>query len=249
MTERLGIVDWGIGGLGVVRELRARRPGLGFVYVSDSGAVPYGKQSGLSLARGLAEICGKLTREHGVTTLAVACNAASPVVGELRERTSLRVEGLIDDGIDVALRSGARTVGVVGGARTIRSGLHARALRARGLTVTPRIAQPLSALIEAGEASGDAFAAEVMRITAPLRSVDALLLACTHYPAAKEAFAKALPGVSLLDPAGAFAARLLASWHFDDGPATYLTSGGREATALAAQRAWGMRIAEVGAFR
>lgn len=249
MTERLGVVDWGIGGLGVVRELRALRPGLGFVYVSDSGAVPYGKQSRASLVQRLVEVCEHLAAGHGVTTLAVACNAASSVVGVLRERTSLHVEGIIDDGVDIALTSRARHVGIVGGARTIRSGLHARALRAHGVSVTPRIAQPLSALIEAGEASGDTFAGELARIVAPLRDADALLLACTHYPAANARFAKALPGVRLLDPAEAFAKRLLASRPLDDGPATYFTSGNREAMALAAKRAWGMHIAEVGAFR
>ena len=66
-----------------------------------------------------------------------------------------------------------------------------------------RVAQPLSAHIEAGRTGTTQFQTDLARIVAPLRQVDALVLACTHYPAAGRWFAAALPGVRLIDPAAA----------------------------------------------
>jgi glutamate racemase len=40
----LGIVDWGIGGIGLLQRLDVRAPRLPVVYWSDTGAIPYGKQ-------------------------------------------------------------------------------------------------------------------------------------------------------------------------------------------------------------
>jgi len=45
----LGIVDWGIGGIGLVRELDRRVPGLPVLYWSDAGAVPYGRMRSADL--------------------------------------------------------------------------------------------------------------------------------------------------------------------------------------------------------
>lgn len=40
---KIGICDWGIGGLGVYKELRKRGSNADIVYFSDSGYTPYGK--------------------------------------------------------------------------------------------------------------------------------------------------------------------------------------------------------------
>ena len=39
----LGIVDWGIGGVGLVRALDRLAPGLPLLYWSDTGVTPYGQ--------------------------------------------------------------------------------------------------------------------------------------------------------------------------------------------------------------
>ena len=90
-------------------------------------------------------------------------------------------------------------LGVVGGARTIRSGLYRRALATPRRRVIQRIAQPLSAHIEAGRVGTPAFERDWARILGPLGRANAILLACTHYPSAGEAFRRMAPRALLLD--------------------------------------------------
>jgi glutamate racemase len=109
------------------------------------------------------------------------------------------------------------------------------------------VAQPLSAHIEAGRTGSPEFRADLARIVAPLRRVDALVLACTHYPAASRWFAAALPGVLLIDPAERLAAAV-AERHPQTRhaqiPSTriFLTTGDPDAMRHGAARAWGRAL-------
>jgi glutamate racemase len=202
----LALLDWGIGGLGVRVALSRLCPDLGVTYVSDTGAAPYGTLSPEVLHRRLAQVIEAL-RARGVERVFLACNAASTVLAQ-GARLALPADGMIGAGVDAVLATPARHVGVVGGVRTVTSRVYRQALARHGLRVSQRIAQPLSAAIEAGRARAEDTAALVGRIVAPLRRVDALLLACTHYPCATEAFVRALPSVRLIDPAPQAAKRI-----------------------------------------
>lgn len=213
LPSRLGILDWGIGGMGVFRLLRDRHPALPLVYWSDAGATPYGKMPTPVLAARLRNVMGAL-RARGVGNLIVACNAASsalPCLGVTADSDTLelpggpiRVTGMISHAVGLTAQSGARTVGVVGGEGTIASGCYPRALEPLGLRVHQRIAQPLSALIETGEISGPRIEDLLAQILSPLQAVDTLLLACTHYPALGTLWQRYLsPQTMVLDPAPA----------------------------------------------
>ncbi len=99
----------------------------------------------------------------------------------------------------------------MGGRRTIAAGHYRRGLARRGRVVLSRVAQPLSAHIEAGRTGSPEFRSDLANILAPLRHVDALVLACTHYPAARDWFAAALPHATLIDPAERMAAAIAAA--------------------------------------
>lgn len=47
---KLGVLDWGIGGVDFAERFRVRMPDIPIVYLSDSGSVPYGKLSAPALA-------------------------------------------------------------------------------------------------------------------------------------------------------------------------------------------------------
>ncbi len=233
----LGIVDWGIGGIDFYRRLHARHPGVPVVYVSDTGAVPYGKLSRPDLLARLAQVIAAL-ETRGVTHVVVACNAASTVLPSLR--SPLPVEGVIEHGIRAALATSAKTIGVVGGLRTIRSGIYRRALAKKKRVVVQRVAQPLSARVEAGDLDSPALRCEIATIVAPLRNVDALVLACTHYLALAPLFGVALPGVLLVDPVTELLRVLPAKWALPTGRsrAEFLTTGDPRAMSRAAKRAF-----------
>ena len=246
---KLGILDWGIGGVGFYALARARLPDLPVVYWSDAGAVPYGKQAPAELARRVVAIARWLKREAGVTHLAIACNAASSVLPRIDrgDETLPRITGVIEHGVRAALQRSApgQIIGIVGGRRTILSGAYRRALPAR--IVRQRVAQPISARVEAGDLSSEGLRRELDGIMAPLRGVDLLVLACTHYPALRGAFAERAPRAEIVDPAAELLAWAVDAWQLDSAvsdsePDRVLTTGDVQATARSALLAFGMEI-------
>jgi glutamate racemase len=247
---RLGIVDWGIGGIGLLALLDDLVPALPVTYWSDTGSVPYGLQRTADLRGRLRAVVAELAA-RGCTEVVLACNAASTVlVGPGLGPAPVPVEGIIGHGID-AVPPGAGPVGVVGGRRTILGAYHRRGLEAAGRTVRARVAQPLSAHIEAGRTGTPEFVADLRHIVAPLHGVDALVLACTHYPAAARWFADELPGTVLVDPAAHLAAAVAARHPEAAGPRrataarTLLTTGDPAAMRRAAAAAWSADLAGI----
>ena len=246
---RLGILDWGIGGVGLYAKARARLPGLPIVYWSDAGTVPYGRQAPAELARRLVAIARWLKGEAGVTHLAIACNAASSVLPaiDLTDGTLPEITGIIEHGARAALRLTVpgQTIGVVGGRRTILSGAYRRALSGRA--VRQRIAQPISARVEAGDVGSEGLRRELDVIMAPLREVNLLVLACTHYPALRRAFAERAPKAGIVDPAAELLAWSVDAWELDSAVTVgerdrVLTTGDVEAMARSARLAFGMEL-------
>ena len=86
----LGVFDSGVGGLTVLREIRALRPDADIVYIGDSFHAPYGPRSESeiqSLSLGQARF---LLREWECAGLVVACNTATAAAIQLLRKTSPR---------------------------------------------------------------------------------------------------------------------------------------------------------------
>ena len=132
------------------------------------------------------------------------------------------------------------TLGVLGGARTICSGLYLRGLAGPERRVVQRVAQPLSAHVEAGSTEGKRCAQDLDRILRPLRSADALVLACTHYAAISERIRERAPRATLLDPAEAVVDQLLSAPGLPSGNALdrIVTTGNARRTRSVATRTW-----------
>lgn len=241
----LGIIDWGIGGLGLLQALDRTASGLPVLYWSDAGATPYGRMRVDELADRLTTVVDALAR-RGATEVVLACNAASTVAGRLGA-AAIPVEGIIDHGLASVPEELTGQVGVIGGRRTIAAGHYRRGLARRGRVVLSRVAQPLSAHIEAGRTDSPQFHADLAKVLAPLRRVDALVLACTHYPAASKWFAAALPHALLIDPAERMAAAIAERHPHTRGAArvgtrVFLTTGDPGAMRRGAAQAWGAKL-------
>lgn len=242
LPARLGILDWGIGGLGVLRALRRRTRRVPVLYLSDSGFTPYGLLSRSALAARVSTLTQQLVA-WGATQVVIACNAASTVLDELESNSERAVPltGVIAPTLARVPRNLRGTLGVLGGARTIRSGLYLRGLAGPGRRVVQRIAQPLSAHVEAGSTDGRRCAQDLDRILRPLRSADALVLACTHYPAISQRILERAPHALLIDPAEAVVEQLLSAVGLPSGSAAdrIVTTGDARRTRSVASRAWG----------
>ncbi len=200
-ANRIGIMDWGIGGLSIYQALRAAGNLADVTYLSDSGSTPYGKQDRTSLRARFGEIAA-FFRAHDVERVLVACNSASSAVDGAGESfAGVRFESIIPAGIRAIDSSAKRRFGVIGGNLTIASKVYENQLRHPGKKFFFAPAQPLSALVERGELTGAAVEREVREVLERLAGIDSLLLACTHYPALSPAFREQAPDLELLDPA------------------------------------------------
>jgi len=142
-------------------------------------------------------------RNQGISHLVVACNAMSTVLPYWSingAAMDFHITGVIQPTISAVLAFEGVKVGVLGRRRTILSGAYSRPLRKNFRSVTQRIAQPLSAFIEKGEKDMPLFQSTLKKIVMPLNETDILLLACTHYSAAQDAFQKLAPSAKIINP-------------------------------------------------
>src|SRR4051812_40160131 len=90
----VGVFDSGMGGLSVLREMRALMPAVDLIYVADSAHVPYGEKSPayiLARSRALTDFLV----EQGVHLVTVACNTATAAAGAtLRAEYSVPIVGM-----------------------------------------------------------------------------------------------------------------------------------------------------------
>jgi glutamate racemase len=185
----IGIFDSGIGGLTVASEIRKLLPHETIVYFGDTAHLPYGDKSEAAIQAYSIKIADVLLRK-GCKVIVIACNSASSASYELLKeyvRKDAHIINVIDPMIGwVAGKFGGRRVGLIGTKRTVQSGVYARKIEEANKDIELRtLATPLLApMIEEGffnnRISHDIIA---QYLGDPiLRGIDALILACTHYP-------------------------------------------------------------------
>ncbi len=205
-SRPIGVFDSGVGGLTVLRALRERLPQESFVYLGDTARVPYGTK-GVATIRRFALQAARYLESRGVKRLVVACNTASSyAIDILREECSVPVEGVVEPGVEAALRVSKGHVGVIGTPATIASDRYGELLRAANpqIRVESQHCPLFVPLAEEGW-TDDAIALSVAeRYLAGLRraGIDTLILGCTHYPLLKHAISQVMgERVTLVDSA------------------------------------------------
>ena len=183
----LGVFDSGLGGLTVVRALRAALPDEDIVYLGDTARVPYGTKGPETVTR-YALACANHLVARGVKAIVVACNTVSAVAPErMRVDLDLPVLGVIEPGARAAANATkAFRVGVLATAGTIASGAYPRALATCSTRIEAygQAAPLLVPLAEEGWLDGDVPRLAARRYLEPLAraKVDVVVLGCTHYP-------------------------------------------------------------------
>ncbi|WP_291014046.1 aspartate/glutamate racemase family protein, partial [Hydrogenophaga sp.] len=81
----VGVFDSGVGGLSVLRALRAELPQVHFVYLADNAHAPYGERSAQVVLDRAHRLTEQLRAEHRIDALVVACNTATALsIDQLR---------------------------------------------------------------------------------------------------------------------------------------------------------------------
>ncbi|MBC9249613.1 glutamate racemase [Pseudomonas alcaligenes] len=210
----VGVFDSGVGGLSVLREIRARLPDESLLYVADSGHVPYGEKSP-EFIRARSQTIAEFLLQQGAKALVLACNTATAAaVAELRQRyPELPIVGMEPAVKPAAAATRSGVVGVLATTGTLKSAKFA-ALLDRFASDVRVITQPCPGLveqIEAGDLDGPRTRELLQGWVAPLlaEGCDTLILGCTHYPFIRPLLRELLPAsVSLVDTGAAVARQL-----------------------------------------
>lgn len=209
----LGIFDSGLGGLTVLRRVRERLPSHDLLYFADQANVPYGDRTPGELLE-LTENNLRRLNAAGVKAIIMACNTSCATASEFGWPDSAApILDLIESAAIAVEEAGYRNVGVIATAATARSGAYAEAIgeRTAGTHVTEIAAPALVPLVEAGKLHGSEPRAAIAAVCAGLPpGVDAVVLACTHYPLLEAHFREILgPDVAIVDPARRHAERVV----------------------------------------
>lgn len=212
MDDRpIGVFDSGVGGLTVVKQVMKTLPKEDIVYFGDTARLPYGTKSKAAVTRFSRQIVKFLLTKE-VKAIIIACNTASSnSLEQLREEFDVPLFGVVEPGVEEALRSTRnKKVGIIGTAGTIRSHAYENKIYMADETIQV-FAKPCPlfvSLVEEGWTEN-----QVARLTAEayLRElvevgVDSIVLGCTHYPLLKRCIGETVgEDIRLIDPAKATA--------------------------------------------
>ncbi len=203
----IGIYDSGIGGLTVAQAITQLLPNEDIIYFGDTAHLPYGDKSEAAIQAYSIKIADVLLKK-GCKVIVIACNSASSAAYELL-REYVREEAHILNVIDpmvayVSQHFANNEIGLIGTRRTVMSGVYGQRLGAISRSIRLRsLATPLLApMIEEGffnnQISHEIIAQYLSE--SELKDINALILACTHYPLIKKEISQFYKGqISILD--------------------------------------------------
>lgn len=215
----IGVFDSGVGGLSILRALRAVLPKEDFVYFSDAAHAPYGERDTTFVAQRSLAIGQDLVALHGIKALVVACNTATAAAVQLlrAEFPDLPVAG-VEPALKPAAALSATSRIAVFATRSTLASTRLRGLQRALQAAATFVLQPcdgLAAAIEADDATETiALCARYIAAAGQFGSkpgqMDVLVLGCTHYPFAEKHLLQLLPPAVRLVETGEPVARQVA---------------------------------------
>jgi glutamate racemase len=205
--QPIGIFDSGIGGLTVAHAIKKILPHEDMIYFGDTAHLPYGDKSEAAIQAYSIRIADILLQK-GCKVIVIACNSASSAAYELLQeyvRRDTHIINVIDPMVQyVNQEYSNKKIGLIGTKRTVQSGVYLRKIDELKKHISLRsLATPLLApMIEEGFFNNQ-ISHEIIAqyLSDPeLRDIEALILACTHYPLIKNEISQFYKGsMKILD--------------------------------------------------
>lgn len=207
----IGIFDSGIGGVSVLRAVRASLPNEDLIYIADQAHVPYGSRS-LDEVREYSDAITRFLLQRNAKLVVVACNTASAAALHY-----LRVEfpGMHFVGMEPAVKPAAEitrsgVVGVLATPATFQGELYASVIErfASGVRVLQDTCPGLVMEIDQGNLETRRVYSILEQALGPMlaEGIDTVVLGCTHFPFVIPAIKTIVgPDVRVIDPSPAIA--------------------------------------------
>lgn len=201
----IGVIDSGVGGLTVAKELRQLFPQESIIYFGDNKNVPYGNKTEQEIYQ-LAKRMIDYLIEKDVKLVAVACNTISTIVDKYLSDYEIPIVSIIRPIADYVVNNGIKEVGVVATVFTISTGAYDKLIKEQDSTVevvsegSPNLAGLIDSANFTDKEVEDLVNLHMTNLMGK-RDVKDVILGCTHYPIVIDKFLESWPGVNFINPA------------------------------------------------
>lgn len=207
VQQPIAILDSGVGGLTVAKEIMRQLPQEKIVYFGDTARTPYGTRAADEVVQFTREIVEYLV-QYDPKMIVIACNTATAfALEDIKKHVNVPVVGVIRPGARAAIgRTNTGIIGVIGTDGTIKSGAYELALKQLNphIHVISKACPTFVPLVERGNFRSDETFDTVSAALGSLRNypMDCMILGCTHYPFLAETIGEVMgPGVVLINSA------------------------------------------------
>jgi glutamate racemase len=207
----IGVVDSGVGGLSIWKEVISQLPNESTIYLADSANCPYGSRQCEEIYV-LAQRMVKFLIDKNVKLIVIACNTMTVCcIDRLRrDFPHLPIVGVVPVIKTAALTSKNKHIGILSTVSTANSMYQKELIEkfSNGCTVINKGTDKLVPLVENGIIDGNEVGKVLTEELEDFKTegVDVIALGCTHFPFLKEKINKILGShIAILDSGGAVA--------------------------------------------
>jgi glutamate racemase len=199
--KKLAIFDSGLGGLTLYKAIKKLDPQIGIIYFADTKNVPYGNLSREKIFSYTKEAFTHL-KDLGATSIAVACHTVSTTILPLIKKSEpIAIFDIASSSIPIL--NDYKKLSILSTLATYKSNYYQSRLIGKIQSFQP--CPKLVTMIESGILDSEIVKESLLEVD---RNVDALFLACTHFPLIKDLISINIPNIPIIDPAESFAKSL-----------------------------------------
>lgn len=201
----IGVIDSGVGGLTVAKEIAKNMPDENIIYLGDSKNCPYGNKSKEEILALTLKMINFL-KEKGVKCVAIACNTISTLINDIRPHFDMPIVSIVECASAEVAAKKLKSVGLIATCFTVNSGAYNRLINEKlpDCKVTGRGSVNLANLVDRGDFNRHDINEEIKLCVDEImgkEDIEALILGCTHYPIVEDNFRECYPKLKLINPA------------------------------------------------
>ena len=210
-ARAIGLLDSGLGGLSVFRELKKQLPREQTIYFGDTAHAPYGEKTDEEILSYVTTIVDFLFKQE-VKLIIIACNTATSVaLDRIKNRYSIPIIGIIQPGAQEAInKTKNKKIGIIGTEVTIRNKSYEKIIKdidsstiihSRGCS-----SQIIREMEEQSLSNEDEIKLLLRECIKPMikNGIDTLVWGCSHYPFLRKYMEEEIDhNIVLVDPAQA----------------------------------------------
>ena len=180
----VGVIDSGVGGLTVLKQLQRNYSTCSFVYIADSAYCPYGTRQPQQIYNRVYQMV-QFLQNCGAQAVVIACNTASVYADALRSEFNIPIYDVITPTCKrVTKITASKRVALLATNATVASRVYQRYLNQNNIAVVSFPCSEFVPFVEGNKvntADCDAVIHKAL-VNLPRCNVDTVILGCTHFP-------------------------------------------------------------------